>query len=216
MTASVPHFSVSLFTLSFSTTGAPANVTVASIVPPPCAPAGPGRLATWATPVTSAIARSVPITLRIAVDPPEFGSCPSIRNSHHEQHHRQCEDGYDRRNDETTARLRLLQPQIVPRRQRHLGAALPRAAVPRLERDRHEHRRREGRARLALGHQRTPHDQTILTVRVDRLAGCFRALDRRDLGRAVRRRLRHRLAVLPAQEIDGVGRVAHQEVWPLR
>src|SRR5215470_10605697 len=114
MTASVPHFSVSLLTLSFSTTGAPAYVTVASIVPPPCAPAGPGRLATKATPVTSAIARSTPITLRIAVDPPEFGSCPSIRNSHHEQHHRQCEDGYDRRNDETTARLRLLQPQIVP------------------------------------------------------------------------------------------------------
>src|SRR5207302_730714 len=112
--ASVPHFSVSLFTLSFSTTGAPAYVTVASIVPPPCAPAGPGRLATRATPVTSAIARSTPITLRIALDPPEFGSCPSIRDSHHEQHHRQCEDYDDRRNDETAARLRLLQPQIVP------------------------------------------------------------------------------------------------------
>src|SRR2546427_694158 len=111
---SVPHFSVSLFTLSFSTTGAPAYVTVASIVPPPCAPAGPGRLATRATPVTSAIARSVPITLRIALDPPEFGSCPSIRYSHHEQHHRQCEDCDDRRNDETAARLRLLQPQILP------------------------------------------------------------------------------------------------------
>src|SRR5438094_4062055 len=114
MDASVPHFSMSLFTLSFSTTGAPAYVTVASIVPPPCAPAGPGRLATRATPVTRAIARSVPITLRIAVDPPEFGSCPSIRNSHYEQHHRQCEDCDDRRNDETAARLRLLQPQIVP------------------------------------------------------------------------------------------------------
>src|SRR5882724_11183157 len=114
ITASVPHFSVSLFTLSFSTTGAPAYVAVASIVPPPCAPAGPGRLATRATPVTSAIARSVPITLRIALDPPEFGSCPSIRYSHHEQHHRQCEDCDDRRNDETAARLRLLQPQIVP------------------------------------------------------------------------------------------------------
>src|SRR5262249_42835616 len=114
MTASVPHFSVSLFTLSFSTTGAPAYVTVASMAPPPGAPAGRGRWATRGMPVTSAIARSVPITLRIAVDPPEFGSCPSIRNSHHEQHHRQCEDGYDRRNDETATRLRLLQPQIVP------------------------------------------------------------------------------------------------------
>src|SRR5262245_24743929 len=216
MTASVPHFSVSLFTLSFSTTGAPAYVTVASIVPPPCAPAGPGRLATRATPVTSAIARSVPITLRMAVDPPEFGSCPSVRNSHHEQHHRQCKDGYDRRNDETAARLRLLQPQIVPRRQRHLGAALPRSAVPRLERDRHEHRGREGRARLALGHERTPHDQTILTVGVDRLASRLRTLDRRNFGWAVRRRLRHALAVLPAQQIDGVRRIAHQEVWPLR
>src|SRR5438445_435410 len=102
--ASVPHFSVSLFTLSFSTTGAPAYVTVASIVPPPCAPAGPGRLATRATPVTSAIARSTPITLRIALDPPEFGSCPSIRDSHHEQHHRQCED-YDDRSDAETASL---------------------------------------------------------------------------------------------------------------
>src|SRR5262249_28036200 len=145
MTASVPHFSVSLFTLSFSTTGAPASVTAAAIAPPPCARAGPGRLATRATPVTSAIARSVPITLRMAVDPPEFGSCPSVRNSHHEQHHRQCKDGYDRRNDETAARLRLLQPQIVPRSQRPLGAALPPSAAPRLQPDRHQPRRRASR-----------------------------------------------------------------------
>src|SRR5262249_29986366 len=114
MTASVPHFSVSLFILSFSTTGAPAYVTVASIVPPPGPRAGPGRLARRGIPVTSASARSFPIPLRIAVDPPDFGSCPSIRNSHHEQHHRQCEDGYDWRNDEMATRLRLLQPQIVP------------------------------------------------------------------------------------------------------
>src|SRR2546428_4967079 len=103
MTASVPHFSVSLFTLSFSTTGAPAYVTVASIVPPPCAPAGPGRLATPATPVTSAIARSTPITLRIALDPPELGSCPSIRDSHHEQHPRQCRGCDNRRHAEPAA-----------------------------------------------------------------------------------------------------------------
>src|SRR6266478_657430 len=71
ITASVPHFSVSLFTLSFSTTGAPAYVTVASIVPPPCAPAGPGRCATRATPATSAIASNTPHALRILLAPPE-------------------------------------------------------------------------------------------------------------------------------------------------
>src|SRR3989442_14073295 len=114
ITASVPHFSVSLFTLSFSTTAAPAYVTAASMVPPPCAPAGPGRWATAATPATSAIARNAPITLRIALVPPEFELCSPVRDSHHEQHHRQCEDCDDRRNDETPVRLRLLQPQIVP------------------------------------------------------------------------------------------------------
>src|SRR5712664_2408843 len=91
ITASVPHFSVSLFTLSFST-----------------------MCATAATPATSAIARNAPITLRIALVPPEFELCSPVRDSHHEQHHRQCEDCDDRRNDETSVRLRLLQPQIVP------------------------------------------------------------------------------------------------------
>src|SRR6267142_2715183 len=74
------------------------------------APLAPGT----ATPATSAIARNAPIALRIALAPPEFELCPSIRNPHHEQHHRQCEDCHDRRNDETAVRLRLLQPQIVP------------------------------------------------------------------------------------------------------
>ena len=37
MVASVPHFSTSLLTLSFSTTGAPLYFTSASMVPPPCA-----------------------------------------------------------------------------------------------------------------------------------------------------------------------------------
>jgi len=114
ITASVPHFSVSLFTLSFSTAGAPAYVTAASMVPPPCAPAGPGRWATAATPTTSAIARNAPITLRIALAPPAFELGPPVRDSHHEQHHCQSEDCDDRRNDETSVRLRLLQPQIVP------------------------------------------------------------------------------------------------------
>src|SRR6267378_7332623 len=38
MVVSVPHFSVSLLTLSFSTTGAPLYFTSTSTVPPPCAP----------------------------------------------------------------------------------------------------------------------------------------------------------------------------------
>src|SRR5215470_6276298 len=114
MTASVPHFSVSLFTFSFSITGAPAYVTEASMVPPPCAPAGPGPWATTATPATSAIARNAPSILRIAQAPSEFELCPPVRHSYHEQHHCECEDCDDRRNDETPVRLRLLQPQIVP------------------------------------------------------------------------------------------------------
>src|SRR4029453_5017483 len=113
-TASVPHFSVSLFTLSFSTTGAPAYVTAGAVVPPPCPPAGPGPGGTTATPATSATARNAPISLRIAQAPSEFELFPPVRHSHHEQHHRESEDCDDRRNDETPVRLRLLQPQIVP------------------------------------------------------------------------------------------------------
>src|SRR5262249_12096963 len=114
MTASVPHCSVSLFTLSFSTTGAPAYVTEASMVPPPCAPAGPGRGAAAATPRQSAIARNALFPLRFPQALSEFELCPPVRHSHYEQHHRESEDCDDRRNDKTTVRLRFLQPQIVP------------------------------------------------------------------------------------------------------
>src|SRR6266850_3157263 len=159
---SVPHFSVSLFTLSFSTTGAPANVTAASIVPPPCAPARSGRWATNTTPATSATAATAVNALRIVSLLLSTKLCPPFRNSHHDQHRRQREDCHDGRNDETAVRLRLLQPQIVPRGHRHLGPGLPRAAVPRLERDRREHRRRERRARRVLRHERTLDHEPVL------------------------------------------------------
>src|SRR4030095_15475583 len=133
--ASVPHFSVSLFTLSFSTTAAPAYVTAASMVPPPCAPAVPGPWATTATPATSAIARSAPITFAIALTPPEcelfpIELCAPVRDSHHEHHHRQCEDCDDGRNDKTAVRLRLLPPPIRPLGPPPLRAPLPPAARP--------------------------------------------------------------------------------------
>src|SRR5213594_3392820 len=67
ITASVPHFSVSLLTLSFSTTGAPLYVTVTSTVPPPCASTGPGRWTNRRTPATTAAARTAPSALRIAL-----------------------------------------------------------------------------------------------------------------------------------------------------
>src|SRR2546428_8405326 len=69
ITASVPHFSVSLLTLSFSTTGAPLYVTVTSTVPPPWASTGSGRWTNSATPATSAAARTTPSALRIALTP---------------------------------------------------------------------------------------------------------------------------------------------------
>src|SRR5438132_6122174 len=70
ITASVPHFSVSLLTLSFSTTGGPLYVTVTSTVPPPWASTGSGRWTNSATPATSAAARTTPSALRIALTPP--------------------------------------------------------------------------------------------------------------------------------------------------
>src|SRR5206468_2747530 len=67
ITASVPHFSVAMLTLSFSTTGAPLYVTVTSTVPPPCASTGPGRWTNRRTPATTAAARTAPSALRIAL-----------------------------------------------------------------------------------------------------------------------------------------------------
>src|SRR2546426_10344239 len=198
ITASVPHFSVSLFTLSFSTTGAPLYVTVTSTVPPPWASTGSGRWTNSATPATSAAARTTPSALRIALTPflrplasartTGFSDSPrgarrrasaaaarlappssarlraSVRDANHEQHRRKREDRHDRRNDETAARLRLLQPQIVPRGQRHLGPGLPGAAVPSLERDRQEDPRLERGPGGALGHERPLEGEPRLAV----------------------------------------------------
>src|SRR5262245_38041816 len=175
--ASVPHFSVSLLTLSFSTWGAPLYFTSASMVPPPCAPAV--AASHIAAPVTSTAAAVIVNALRITSCPPESSkskgsvssiartSSRAIRRTDDEDHGRQRKECHDGRNDELPARLRLLQPQIVPRRQRHLGAGLPRAAVPRVERHRREHRRREGGPALALRGQRTLDHEAVLTVRKD-------------------------------------------------
>src|SRR3989441_6926025 len=250
ITASVPHFSVSLLTLSFSTTGAPLYVTVTSTVPPPWASTGSGRWTNSATPATSAAARTTPSALRIALTPflrplasartTGFSDSPrgarrrasaaaarlalpssarlraSVRDANHEQHRREREDRHDRRNDETAARLRLLQPQIVPRGQRHLGPGLPRAAVPSLERDRQEDRRLERGPVGALGHERPLKDEPILAVRVRGLARHLAACERHDPGRPVRARLGPALAVLPPQQIHGVRVSAHEEVRAVR
>jgi hypothetical protein len=66
--ASVPHFSVSLLTLSFSTCGAPLYFTSTSTVPPPWAPTE--AASHRAAPVTSAIAVPNVSVLRIARTPP--------------------------------------------------------------------------------------------------------------------------------------------------
>src|SRR5262245_34792383 len=121
MTASVPHFSVSLLTLSFSTWTAPVYFTSASIVPPPCAASrGMPKNAPDQTALTRAV--SAASSFRIAVRPPDSAlrRRPPIRNSHYEHHRRKSEESHHGRYDETALGLRLLQPQIVPRRQRHL------------------------------------------------------------------------------------------------
>src|SRR5262249_18378320 len=130
--ASVPHFSVSLLTLIFSTCGAPLYFTSASMVPPPCAPAV--AASPIAAPVTSTAAAVIVNALRITRCPPESSksngsvvelikrtSSRAIRRTDDEDHGRQRKECHDGRNDELPARLRLLQPQIVPRCQRHLG-----------------------------------------------------------------------------------------------
>src|SRR5436190_1935801 len=71
MVVSVPHFSVSLLTLSFSTTGAPLYFTSTSTVPPPCAPASRGPITNIAALPTSAIAVSATNVLRMD-RPPAF------------------------------------------------------------------------------------------------------------------------------------------------
>src|SRR5438128_279939 len=140
----------------------------------------------------------------------------SLRDSNHEQHRRQREDRHDRRNDETAVRLRLLQPQIVPRGQGHPRPGLPRAAVPRLERHRHEDRRLEGGPVGAFGRERALEDEPVLAVRVHGLAARLAARERRDPGRPVRGRLGGALAVLPPQQVHGVRVAAHEEVGAIR
>src|SRR6185436_10041779 len=110
MTASVPHFSVSLLTLIFSTCGAPPYFTSASMVPPPCAPAV--AASHIAAPLTSAIAAPVVNVLRITGCPPESSmskvsvrqssatSSRTVRRTDDEDHGRQREECHDGRNDE--------------------------------------------------------------------------------------------------------------------
>src|SRR5262249_61606003 len=69
MLASVPHFSVSLLTLSFSTCGAPLYFTSTSTVPPPCAPARRGPAASITALPTSAMPVRVPHPLRMRQTP---------------------------------------------------------------------------------------------------------------------------------------------------
>src|SRR5436190_3319159 len=219
MAVSVPHFSVSLLTLSFSTTGAPLYFTSTSTVPPPCAPASRGPATNIAALPTSAIAVSATNVLRMD-RPPAFRirllDCAAPRRAHDHPQHREREKSDDGRNDEFPVRLRLLQPQIVPRGQRHLRARLPRSAVPRLKSDGREHAGPEGGPLGARGGQRTLHHERVLTVLEHRFARRLAALEGRQLRRPVRAHLRHALALLPAEQVDAVGGVAHQEVGPLR
>src|SRR5712664_2346520 len=217
MVVSVPHFSVSLLTLSFSTTGAPLYFTSTSTVPPPCAPASRGPITNIAALATSAIAVSATNVLRMD-RPPAFLllDCAAPRRAHDQPQHREREKSDSGRNEEPAIRLRFLQPQIVPRCQRHPGPRLPRSAVPRLERDGREDARPEARSLGPGGDQRALHHQRVLTVLEHRLARGLAALDRRQLRRAVRAQLHDAPALLPAQQVHAVGGVAHQEVRPLR
>src|SRR2546422_648303 len=112
---SCPHLSVSLLTLSFSTCGAPLYFTSTSTVPPPCAPARCGPVASITAPPTSVIAVSVTNVLRMD-RPPAFleflldGAAP--RRAHDQPQYREREKSDSGRNEEPAIRLRLLQPQI--------------------------------------------------------------------------------------------------------
>src|SRR5260370_8705328 len=104
------------------------------MVPPPWAPTGAGRATNTARPATRASARNTPNALRMALAPPaDARLCTPACDATHEHHDDERQDRHHRRNDEAATRLRLLQPQIVPRCQGHPGPGLPRSAVPRLE-----------------------------------------------------------------------------------
>src|SRR5207247_10991826 len=175
MVASCPHFSVSLLTFSFSTWGAPLYFTSTSTVPPPWAPASRGPTANITALPTSAIAVSATNVLRMDRPPAwlELHGSSSLslsflldgaapRRAHDQPQHREREKSDSGRNEEPAIRLRLLQPQIVPRCQRHPGPRLPRAAVPRLERDGREDARPEARSLGPGGGQRALHHQRVL------------------------------------------------------
>src|ERR1700682_2570047 len=116
MIVSVPHFSVSLLTLSFSTTGAPLYFTSTSTVPPPCAPARRDPSTNIAALPPTAIAVSATNVLRMD-RPPAFLllDCADPRRAHDQPQHREREKSNSGRNEDPAIRLRLLQPQIVPR-----------------------------------------------------------------------------------------------------
>src|SRR5436190_1601269 len=227
--ASCPHFSVSLLTFSFSTWGAPLYFTSTSTVPPPWAPASRGPTANITALPTSAIAVSATNVLRMDRPPAwlELRGSSSLslsslldgaapRRAHDQPQHSEREKSDSGRNEEPAVRLRLLQPQIVPRGQRHLGAALPRAALPRLERDGREHARTEARPLGAGGRERTLHHERVLAILEHRLTRRFAAGYGRQLRRTVRAQLADALALLPAQQIDAVGGITHQKVRTLR
>src|SRR3989442_12742310 len=212
------YVSVSLLPSGFSPTGASLSFPSTPASPPPCPRASRGPATNIAALPTSVIAVSATNVLRMD-RPPAFRirllDCAAPRRAHDHPQHREREKSNDGRNDEFPVRLRLLQPQIVPRRQRHLRAGLPRSAVPRLEGDGREHAGPEGGPLGARAGQRTLHHERVLTVLKHRFARRLTARDGRQLRRPVRAHLRHALALLPAEQIDTIRRVAHQEIGPL-
>src|SRR5262245_18109657 len=206
---SVPHFSVSLLTLSFSTWAGPLYFTSASMVPPPPwapAPGSPTKIATPAS-TASALSPANAVRVRIASRPPS----PRVRSGssnrtaapvgrpYDQQHRTQRENGHNGRHHKTSARLRLLQAQIVPRCQGHPGPRLPGAAVPSLDGDGREDGRTERRPARVGRRPRTLDDHLVLAVGVHGFAGHLTAGHDLHLGGAVRRRFVRALIGLPAQ-----------------
>src|SRR5581483_7968029 len=103
--ASVPHFSVSLLTFTFSTTGAPLYFTSTSTVPPPCAVADRGPAASATAPATSPITAITTNVFRMARPPGLLlcMGCAAPRRAHDQDHRRQREECHDGRNDEFPA-----------------------------------------------------------------------------------------------------------------
>ena len=218
----VPHFSVSLLTLSFSTTGGAGVLHVGLMVPPPCAPAGGGRDHIAAPATSGAPLRHQRLTHRLLLLNRHVDSCVEASVIDRTRRHRVPVGRSGRPSimaasvrSATTGgmmncrlRLRLLQPQIVPRGQRHLRAVSP--SPP-------SHAwnatgvntpgRKVGRPSPLAGQRPLDHE-AVLAVVVNRLAGGFAAGERGHLGRPARARLADPLALLPAQQVHGVAAVA--------